>query len=291
MDPPVDGISGRAGRLTITEPTITVVVAAHDEADHIARLLRSLRNQTRMPSEVIVVDDGSTDCTARIAYREEALVITTQQRGPARARNLGAWAASGDILVFLDGDMSASRTFIDRLTEPIMAGKACGTFTKEIYIGNPENPWAEAYARVRRLAFPRLLPDSFPDVWANFRAVRRDVFIASGGYDDVGYGEDMTLAPKLEALAVAAPGARCFHFNPSSLREIAENGRWIGRGHDIGAVDHPWLDNAPWTAFRKALADIGAGADWHVLPARLGYHLGVIAGLCGRRLRPHRHWK
>jgi glycosyltransferase involved in cell wall biosynthesis len=272
--------------------TVSVVVAAYNEEAHIPRLIASLRGQSLPPNEVIVIDDGSTDSTAPIAESGGASVIQTEHRGPAHARNVGARAASGDILVFLDGDMAAAPEFVDRVTAPIRGKpQAVGTFSKEIYIGNPENQWARCYAVIRRLAFPRLLPPEFPNRWANYRAVRRADFLAVGGYDDVGYGEDMTLAPKLGELALAAPGAVCFHFNPSRLSEIFENGRWIGRGHDIADVANPWIDNSPWTAWKKAMHDLRAGAGWRILAARLAYHLGLSIGLLQRQIDPTRHSK
>ena len=85
-----------------------------------------------------------------------------------------------------------------------------GTFTREIFLGNRENRWARAYAALRWSRTDRVLPIDFPDRWANFRAVRRDRFVAAGGYDDVGYGEDMTLAPKLGEDALAAEGRSAF---------------------------------------------------------------------------------
>jgi glycosyltransferase involved in cell wall biosynthesis len=270
-------------------PRTSVVVAAYNEEAHICRLLRSLRDQTLSPIETIVVDDGSTDATATLAKGEGAYVISTSHRGAARARNTGAAAATGEFLVFIDGDMCAGPHYVERLVAPIKAGLAIGSFTKELYIGNPDSPWARCYARIRRLAFPRLLPPEFPDRWANYRAIRRDAFQAAGGYDDVGYGEDMTLAPKVRELAVAAPGAWCLHFNPASLGEIFENGRWIGRGYDIAKVARPWRDNSPWRAVSKAVRERDLG--WRIFAARLAYHSGVMVGLAGRRRNPRRHWK
>jgi glycosyltransferase involved in cell wall biosynthesis len=270
-------------------PDVSVVIAAFNEAAHIERCLHSLAEEA-IAKEVIVVDDGSTDQTPAIARRCGARVITAPHRGPAHARNLGSEAAAGEILVFFDADMSSRPGSLVALVAPILDG-AVGSFTKELFLGNAENRWARAYCRIRRLGCPRLLPESFPDEWANYRAVDRRRFLAVGGYDDVGYGEDMTLAPKLGGLAVAAPGAEFLHFNPDSLGEIFENGRWIGRGHDIGAVAHPWRDNAPWRALHMALREVRGGAEATIIPARLAYSAGILMGLSRRALAPRRHWK
>jgi glycosyltransferase involved in cell wall biosynthesis len=240
---------------------------------------------------VIVIDDGSTDETAQIAERHPVELIRTEHRGPAHARNAGAQAANGEILAFIDADITCSAVYLEQLVKPIVEGDVAGSFSKEIYIGNMSNRWACAYARIRRLAVPRLLPESSPDHSANYRAVLRQRFAEVGGFAEVGYGEDMTLAPKLGELAVAAPGAVCWHYNPDSIAEIFENARWIGRGHDIAELQHPWASNSPLLALRKAFAEIRAGEGQAIVPARLAYSVGILIGLAHRALWPERHWK
>jgi glycosyltransferase involved in cell wall biosynthesis len=273
------------------EPSVTVVVAAYNEEEHIARLLASLRCQTHPAREILVADDGSRDRTAGIAERMGSRVLRLPHRGPAAARNAAADVASGEVLVFLDGDMACSPEFIERLVAPIARGEAVGTFTREIFLGNPENRWARAYAALRWAPSDRLLPNDFPERWANFRAIRRDRFIAIGGFDDVGYGEDMTLAPKLGEDALAADGAVCEHHHPGSVREVFENGRWVGRGAAIRALPHPWRVHALPSVLRIAVQQIRQGRTPWVLPARIFYHLGVWLGLAESALSPERHWK
>ncbi len=267
-----------------------VLVAARDEADVIAATVRRLRDH--FPgAEIVVADDGSRDRTAEIAARMGARVLRLPHRGPAAARNAAARAASGEVLIFLDGDMACEPEFVERLITPIVAGEAVGTFTREILLANPENRWARAYAALRWSPPDRLLPADFPSRWANFRAIRRDRFIAVGGYDDVGYGEDMTLAPKLGVDALVAEGAVCSHHNPGSAREVFENGRWVGRGAAIRTLPHPWRVHALPRVLRIALRQIREGRTPWVLPARIIYHLGVWLGLADSTLSPARHWK
>jgi glycosyltransferase involved in cell wall biosynthesis len=272
-------------------PSVSVVVPAYQEAAHIARLLRSLRRQHVAPLEVVVADDGSRDATASIAERHGARVLRLPHRGPAAAKNAGAEAARGDVLVFLDGDMSAAPMFLERMVAPIAAGTAPGTFTREIYLANPENPWARAYATLRWSPRDRLLPPDFPDRWTQFRALPRADFLRAGGFDDVGYGEDLTLAPKLGALAHAADGAVCFHWHPSSPAEVFSNGRWVGRGEAIRTLPHPWRDHALPRVLAIGVRQVAAGRTGWVLPARAVYHSGVWLGLAETIIRPGRHWK
>lgn len=119
---------------------VSVVVAAYNEARHIRRLVQSLDAQTLKPVEVIVVDDGSTDGTAWRARYASADVLSGPHRGAAAARNRGARRAKGEVLVFLDGDMAVSPSFIERLVSPITAGEAVGTFTN---LDSRSDCWAE----------------------------------------------------------------------------------------------------------------------------------------------------
>lgn len=272
-------------------PSVSVVIAAYNEERHIGRLLDSLRSQTLDPVDVVVADDGSSDRTAEIAEAAGARVLRLSHRGPALARNAAAEAAGGEILVFLDGDMRCSPEFVERLIAPIAAGAAVGTFSREIFLDNRDNPWARAYAALRWSPEDRLLPADFPDRWEAFRAIRREPFIAVGGYDDVGYGEDLTLAEKVGELALVAPGAVCFHNHPDSIGEVFENGRWVGRGAAIRTLPHPWWDHSLPRVLAIALRQVLQGKTPWVVPGRVVYHAGVWVGLAQSSVRPERHWK
>jgi glycosyltransferase involved in cell wall biosynthesis len=275
-------------------PRISVIVAVYNEAQHLDRCLRTLLAQRYPGVEVIVVDDGSQDATLVIAARYPVMLLSQPHRGPALARNLGARHATGEILAFVDGDMHFAPDFLEALTRPIRDGRAVGSFTKEILIGNVANPWSRcwAYHRGTRPDRPdRHLPDDLPDEWGNYRAIRRDAFWSVGGYDDVGYGEDMTVWHKLRMPAIAAPGALCWHWNPSTAREVFENARWIGRGERVREI--------PGVLFRYSLPQalvhgfsVAIREGWpRFLLFKLMYNAGVSLGYLESTVRRGRHWK
>jgi glycosyltransferase involved in cell wall biosynthesis len=270
---------------------VGVVVCAYNEQRHIQVCLEALLDQLGADDDLLLVDDGSTDATAAIGELIGVRVLRQAHRGAAVARNAGAAAVRGDVLVFVDGDMVCLPGYLENLVAPLTDPKCLATFAKDMYVARPEDPWSTAYCHIRRLAHPRLLPKEACDQSANVRALRREQFLAVGGYDDVGYGEDMTLAPKLGGLADAAVGASLLHFNPDTPWEIFENARWIGRGFDVQYVAHPVRDNLPWAALRRAINDLARGAPWQVIPARLAYSTGFLVGLASRRWRPRQHWK
>ncbi|MCC7040885.1 MAG: glycosyltransferase family 2 protein [Burkholderiales bacterium] len=96
----------------------SVVIRSKDEADRLRLTLASLARQTVRP-EVVVVDDGSSDATGAViaaAAREMPVVALRHPvaRGRAAASNAGARVASGDLLIFLDGDTLASPDMVER---------------------------------------------------------------------------------------------------------------------------------------------------------------------------------
>jgi glycosyltransferase involved in cell wall biosynthesis len=96
---------------------ISVVIPVYNSATELDQCLAALSRSKQAPIECIVVDDGSTDDSAGIAARHGVKVLSTRGRyGPARARNIGAKAANGDILLFLDADVSVHPDTLSRIT-------------------------------------------------------------------------------------------------------------------------------------------------------------------------------
>ncbi len=83
---------------------IAVVIPAFNASRFLAVTLDSLRLQTLQPTEVIVVDDGSTDDTVAIARRMGARVFSQEQRGPGAARNRGIAEATSTWIALCDAD-------------------------------------------------------------------------------------------------------------------------------------------------------------------------------------------
>ncbi|WP_431836492.1 glycosyltransferase family 2 protein [Cellulomonas sp. Y8] len=83
---------------------ISVVVPAWDEEDRLPRCLASLAAQTRLPDEVVVVDNASGDGTARVAAAAGARVVHEAERGIWPAAAAGYDAATGDVIARVDAD-------------------------------------------------------------------------------------------------------------------------------------------------------------------------------------------
>jgi glycosyltransferase involved in cell wall biosynthesis len=83
---------------------VAVVVPAHNAAGFLDETLKSVRAQTTPPSEVIVVDDGSTDRTTEVARRHRVTLLSQSRRGPSAARNVAVRATAQPWIAFLDAD-------------------------------------------------------------------------------------------------------------------------------------------------------------------------------------------
>jgi len=100
--------------------SISVIIPALNEEEVIAAVARDCL-ATGLPDQVIVVDNGSTDCTAERARGAGAKVVAEPTAGYGRACAAGirALPADCDIVVFLDGDGSDCSEFMGRLIQPI----------------------------------------------------------------------------------------------------------------------------------------------------------------------------
>ena len=270
---------------------ISVIVPAFNEEAAIGACLDSLLAQTADALQIIVVDDGSTDRTVERARSRGVRVLSVRHAGPALAKNAGVTAAVGSAVVFVDADLILDPKCVELLCAPILAGAAVGTFTKDIVVANPDNAWADCWTRNRRAARGEHFPVGMPDRWDNFRAVDRTAFVAAGGYDDVGYGEDMTLAPKLHASAIAVPGALMRHRHPDSLSEIWGNARWVGRGVRIRETPGVARRYSPWRSLRRGIAGARVLRRPRYVLFALIYDFGVLSSYLETRLGRRRHAK
>jgi glycosyltransferase involved in cell wall biosynthesis len=84
--------------------SISVICPAWQAARTLPETLGSIRAQSLVPTEILVVDDGSTDSTAEIAEASGAHVIRQTHRGAAAALNTGIAASSGQLIAFVDAD-------------------------------------------------------------------------------------------------------------------------------------------------------------------------------------------
>jgi GT2 family glycosyltransferase len=221
-----------------------VVIPALNAAATMEGCLAALSEQTVVPGEVIVVDDGSTDDTPEIARRMGAEVIVQDHGGAGAARNRGARAARGDLLLFTDSDCAPVPDWIERLVEAldgngVVAARGVTTSVQP----EPAARFAqlEYDEKYRQLA----LHESVDMVATYSAAYRRDAFWRFGGFDEGFQGatsEDQELSFRVAnaGLKIAfVPTAAVMHHHHTSLRAYMRRKFWIGHAKARIGRQHP----------------------------------------------------
>ena len=111
---------------------ISIVVPVRDGERYLAAALGSLLGQERAPDEVVVVDDGSVDGSARVAASVPGVVVVRREaQGPAAARNAGVARATGELIGFLDAD--------DAVTPRALLAQEAGLAGADVAVGLARN--------------------------------------------------------------------------------------------------------------------------------------------------------
>ncbi len=109
-------------------PTISCIVPVYNSEAYLGQALDSILAQTLPATEIIIIDDGSTDATPMIAakYARHVSYIRQENQGPAGARNAGLRVASGDFLAFLDADDTWCPEKLERQMKRAGSRSGCG---------------------------------------------------------------------------------------------------------------------------------------------------------------------
>ena len=263
-------------------PTVSVVVPTRNRADYLEVALASLGAQERAEdSEIVVVDDGSTDTTPEVVRRAGVRHVQLAAPGGLNAaRNLGVRQTRGALVAFVDDDVWAPPRWMRALAEGAARHPDADAFGGPIRT-RIEGPAPRACGREKPPITTLDLGEEdvdAPMVWgANF-AVRREVFERHGPFDErlAGHGDEEEWL-----LSLRAAGGRIVYLaaagldhrragDDSRLRSLARaayhRGRAARRTDTRRGV-------APSTA--RELRNV-AGAGWHTV--RRACPQGIIMG-------------
>lgn len=187
---------------------VSIIIPTLQARAFLSRLLPALLKQTYRPKEIIIVDSESRDGTAEVAanFGCTVEVISRCSFNHGGTRNLGAWLAKGDLLVFMTQDaLPADNRFLSHVTRPILEGSVVAAYARQIPY--PDAPTPEVFNR--KFNYPSIsdvrtledLPQRgiktffFSNVAS---AVRRDAFESVGRFpENVIMNEDVILCAKL----------------------------------------------------------------------------------------------
>jgi GT2 family glycosyltransferase len=162
-----------------------VVVPAYNNAFELAQSLSALRAAADIDSELIVVDDASTDDVSSVAANAGAIVLRLDRNsGPAAARNHGARHAQGQVLFFVDSDVVVANNAIGRV-RTILGGHRDIAAVFGSYDSCPAAPGlVSQYRNLLHHFVHQTARAEATTFWAGCGAVRRSAFECVGGFDE-----------------------------------------------------------------------------------------------------------
>ena len=223
----------------MSEPvSLAVVIPAFDAGHYLRRSLAALR-ESAPDVPVTVVDAGSSDDTAQVAEELGARVIRLPQReGPALARNIGVRETQADVILFLDSDC-VPHADVSQIVERAFNADASLVSLTGSYDAKPPGPgFFSQYMNLRHRFFHQRARQYDATFWAGCGAVRRESFLALGGFDAERYPrpqiEDIELGLRMRGLGTTKldPELQVTHLKQWSLRDVVET--------DIRCRAIPW---------------------------------------------------
>ena len=165
--------------------TISAIVPVYNGGENFRLCLSSLKQTMPPPDEIIVVADGDTDGSWRIAEEFEAKVLRIPTPGgPARARNLGAQTAQGDILLFMDADVVISQNTMGQISAAFKDDPELSALFGSYDDEPKETNFLSQYKNLFHHYTHQSAREEASTFWAACGAIRRDIFLAAGGFDE-----------------------------------------------------------------------------------------------------------
>lgn len=188
-------------------PQVSVIVPSLNEESHICLLLESIKNQSPVSYEILIVDGGSKDETLYVARQHNAKVMALPGHGEFISRNIGAKMAKGKLLLFTCADIVFPKNLFPKIVEKFERNPEL------IALTGPGHPFdAPFFGKLEYAVYNLIrylfasLPKSFKrfSTSTNFLVVRKDYFNKTGGFVVDNINADGLMGKKLLKLGQVA---------------------------------------------------------------------------------------
>jgi glycosyltransferase involved in cell wall biosynthesis len=166
-------------------PTVSAIIPVHNGGLNFRRCLESVVAANPPADEIIVVADGDTDGSWIVATELGARVFRLPTRsGPARARNLGAREASGEVLFFVDPDVTIPRDAIAKVADTFVTAPD----VMAMFGSYDDSPAADNFFSQYKNLFHHYVHqharEEASTFWSVCGAIRKSVLFKVGGFDE-----------------------------------------------------------------------------------------------------------
>ena len=237
---PVQAPTSRPGG-TSKRPTLSVIIPVYNGTDYLQQCLAALTASTYDDFDVLVVDDGSTEPVEPLvmAYSLGYLRLDGP-RGPACARNRGAAHAKGQYLVFLDADVCVHPDTLARVAAAFAADPQLDAVIG-CYNEAPAAPnFLSRYKNLFHHYMHHACNGDISTFWSGCGAVKRELFLAFGGFDERRYRrpaiEDIELGTWM-----SVAGHRIVLDNQIKVQHLKRWSLWSLLKTDIVDRGLPWV--------------------------------------------------
>lgn len=199
-------------------PSVSVVIRAFNEGQHLGRLISGLNQQTVQPDEIIVVDSGSTDDTVKIALDSGCRVVNIpkEEFSFGRSLNYGCDTATGDILLIVSAHVYPIHdTYLEHIIRPFEDGVTDVSYGRQI--GDHRTKFSESRIMLQWFPEESIWDQGHPFSNNANAAVRRSTWASHR------YNEELTGLEDLEfANRVIAGGGRVAYVAEASVVHVHE---------------------------------------------------------------------
>ncbi len=257
---------------------ISVIIPCYNAENFIGEAIESVLRQTFKPYEIIVVDDGSTDDSAKIAlsFGPPVKVIRQSNKGESVARNVGIKEAKGEFIYFLDADDIVEKNSFEKMLKKVKDENSVILMGEALFRDDPSKPFKTILPQ-----FKTFLPDIFT---TNFGPPICWLFPAKLVKKVGGFREDLRLSEDWEFCArIAIAGGElvtlnhigAFHriHDKSQVRVTPTKKVRLGHVAVKESICKEILKNkeiliqygeqAFWSGWVSMLRAVEAGATWH----------------------------
>ena len=208
---------------------VSFIIPAYNEKDCIGNCIQAIKDHhPNYNYQIIVVNNGSTDCTGEIVEAAGAILIQNTKGTISSARNIGVLSSDGAVLVFLDADVLVTSFWkreIDDIISTLMKNPPLVTGSR--YCCSDESKW------LLRFWFSRMKDEKANYINGGHLIVAREVFNYIGGFtEELFTAEDYDFCMKAKRMGVEIlndPDLRVIHTGyPTTIKNFINREKWHG---------------------------------------------------------------